>query len=128
MAEKFESLIRDLQLENPPARAESAAALGQSGENRALEALLSALDDPDWRVRAAAGRSLGQLGAQAARAVPELWQQLQAESEEPVKRVCQEALRQIEAALQTAPAELESAIAPAGTGSELEAGSAPGSK
>lgn len=100
-------------------------ALAALGDVRAVAPLLLVLrrGPPDARRRAAQG--LAVLGAGAASALPFL-ERAQAEDEEKhVRDECREAIRAIHAALGEAPAELEAASAPGGTGSELEAALAP---
>jgi HEAT repeat protein len=52
----------DIELDSAEARATAAATLGDLGDPRAVEPLIAALSDKNWRVRCAAAESLGKLG------------------------------------------------------------------
>jgi len=56
-----ETLIQELHASDWTARCDAARLLGQSGDPRAVDALLPDLSDPDWRVRRNAAQALGAL-------------------------------------------------------------------
>jgi len=111
--------------------------LAELGEARAVAPLIRALQEGNRPTQTAAAMALGRLGALAGAALDPLQERLRQEEthefplfpeEEQVKQACREALREIEAALRTAPAELTSAPTPHGTGTELLPGDSEGSE
>jgi len=56
----------DVQVDRAEDRARAAATLGNLGDPRAVEPLIAALSDRNWRVRCAAAEALGKLGDERA--------------------------------------------------------------
>ncbi|MBI3946086.1 MAG: HEAT repeat domain-containing protein [Armatimonadetes bacterium] len=109
-----------------PAGPLAADALGYIGDPAAVPPLVRSLrSDGPCGVRLAAARALGNIGLAAAPALGALKALAAAPGMGPTpeeRRTYKAALERIEATLRAAPAELEAASAPAGTGVELEAG------
>lgn len=99
-------------------------ALGKMG-SPAVSQLIGMLDDPSLEVANMAVHALGDIGAPAGPALPKIWEQLRLHGDWGARTAWRWAAWQIEQALRSAPAELEAAAAPLGTGTELEAGIAP---
>ena len=89
----IDSLIRDLDHEDPKVRRNAAIMLGVVREKRVVEPLIKALEDEDSSVRGNAAKSLGEIGD--VRAVEPLIQALNDESRF-VRKEASEALREIE--------------------------------
>ena len=117
--------------------AESVRALAVSGDARDFpvavlrahlgdpsggEALLAQLRNGDEDAMAAAGEAIGMLGAAGAPYLDALRAAMLHSGDRQMLPLLGQAIARIEKALRTAPTELESAPAPAGSGSELEAG------
>ena len=90
------------------------------GDALVLGTLRGALNTSDAVVQCAVAAALGALGTGAVPALPALRGMARAAEDETLRRTCRAAVDQIEAAVRSAPAELEAAYAPAGTGTELE--------
>lgn len=105
----------------------AAYALGCLADGRASDALIRALEDEDYHVRAAAASGLGRwrIHPDPGRVLNALRKRLPAERNRDARRCIGGAIAAIEPAVRRAPAELEAAAAPSGTGSELEAASLP---
>ncbi|MBI3947663.1 MAG: HEAT repeat domain-containing protein [Armatimonadetes bacterium] len=114
------ALVSLLQDEQTSVRFQAARALGQLGDARAAGPLAAALPDAAYSVRHAAAEALGYLGSQAGEALPAL-RAAARRGPDDSRWACARAIRQIEEALRSAPAELEAAAAPEGAGTELEA-------
>lgn len=118
--------LRPLLDSNPPrGRLAASVALGFLGDPVGLPFLTGALRSNRLWIRCSVARALGQLGADAAPALPELRKALAQEEDLAARRTLQEEMRRIRAAMRTAPTELLAASAPAGRGTELEPTSAP---
>ncbi len=96
------------------------------GDPRAVAPLLVALRRAHPLLQQAAALSLARMGVAAAAALQALSDIVNSGQgvERDTLRLCRDALRSIREALEDAPAEMEAATAPAGSGTELE--SAPG--
>ncbi len=106
-------------------RAAAAIGLGHLGDTRALPGLVAALGHRHRETREAALRALGRLGGLAGAATAHLHAFLREERDAVLRETCRWVLRSIETGLASAPAELEAAAAPAGSGTELEPAPAP---
>jgi SHS2 domain-containing protein len=91
--DSFERLERKLRDPHVQVRARSAAALGESGDRRAVEALAAALQDGSGLVRSAAAAALAALNDPAA--LPPLQTALAAEPDGPTRRALSAAIAAI---------------------------------
>jgi len=122
-ARSVEALGRALGDEERSVRRAAVEALGAVGGTAAAAPLARALDDPSVRVPAVL--ALERLGAGARPALEALRALLHAEPDSAAARRLSQAIRRIESAPTTMRTELEAAPAPAGRGTELEAGDHP---
>lgn len=60
--DRLEYFLRMLKDENPGKRWKAAESLARTGDDRAVEPLITALNDEDWRVRQKSAWALGYLG------------------------------------------------------------------
>lgn len=58
----LDTLVHDLQHDQPRVRQSAVEILGQIGDSRAVDALLAALKDSDWALRRSAALALGRIG------------------------------------------------------------------
>ncbi|MBI3948682.1 MAG: HEAT repeat domain-containing protein [Armatimonadetes bacterium] len=105
----------------------AAIGLGWIGDGRGVAALAEALADEDAGLRRTAAMALGRSGIQASSALVTLRERWERDPDREVRRACRGAIRRIERALRDGPAELIAGSALAGSGTELEASSAPDS-
>ncbi|MBI3947594.1 MAG: HEAT repeat domain-containing protein [Armatimonadetes bacterium] len=103
----------------------AAVALGHAGDPRAVGLLAASLDGEDTDRLLAAASALCHAGAAGAPALGALRSLADYATDADVSSLAEEAVRAIERALRAAPAELEAAAAPEGTGTELEAARPP---
>ena len=95
------------------------------GDPSGTDALVERLEHGDEDYRQVAAEAAGRLGAAGAQLLPSLGIALDRERDGETRRAIEAAMGRIQAAVRTAPTELEAAAAPAGSGIELEAAPVP---
>jgi|LSQX01.2.fsa_nt_gb HEAT repeat protein len=122
----LDALARVASTDQAPAvRVSAARVLCRLRSARAVAPLIQALGATDPQVYLAAAAALGRIGAPAGIALGPLEARLKSEPSWRARRHLRQAIRAITLALQNAPAELVTASAPEGVGTEPEAAAAP---